>query len=266
VQMLVDGAESIVATLGMGYATHVLSTRSAELAQVRINALQATSGHSLAAAPLGLRRLVPRVWYNPDLRSRWFYVPAVLALVLMLATTILSSMGVVREKEIGTLEQLMVTPLRGWQIIAGKLLPFALVGIVDLFLVLGIAVAWFGVPLRGSLLLLVALSLVLILNTLSLGLLVSTAVRTQQQAMMTSAFLVMFPMIYLSGLFFPTDSMPTALRWLSWAVPLRYYAQILRGIFLRGAGLAALWDEALALLCFGAGFLALASARFRKRL
>jgi len=119
---------------------------------------------------------VPRVWYNPDLRSRWFFVPAVLALVLMVMTMVLSSMGVVREKEIGTMEQLIVTPIRSWQLIVGKLLPYGLIGVIDVFIVVGIAVGWFGVPLRGSLTLLVALTMLLLLNTLGLGLLTSTVV------------------------------------------------------------------------------------------
>jgi ABC-2 type transport system permease protein len=190
----------------------------------------------------------------------------VLALVLMLLTMILSSMGIVREKEIGTMEQLIVTPLRSWQIIAGKLLPFALIGLVNIFIVTGIAVGWFGVPMRGSLIQLVLLTMLLLLNTLGLGLLVSTIVRTQQQAMMTSAFMVMVPMIYLSGLLFPIESMPRFLQLVTYLIPLRYYAEILRGIFLKGAGIEALWPQAAALAGFGVAFLTLASLRFQKRL
>jgi ABC-2 type transport system permease protein len=209
---------------------------------------------------------VPRVWYNPDLQSRWFYVPAVLAMVLMILTMVLSSMGVVREKEIGTMEQLIVSPIRPWQLVVGKLFPFAAIGLVDIFIVTGITVGWFEVPLRGSLLLLVLLTLLLLLNTLGLGLLVSTLVQTQQQAMMTATFLFMVPMIYLSGLLFPIENMPRAIQWVTYAIPLRYYAQILRGIFLKGAGIDTLWPQATTLAAFGLGFLALAALRFRKRL
>jgi ABC-2 type transport system permease protein len=254
VQLLVDGSDSVSASIGMGYATGVIQ-----------GALRgrATVG---SASRMGRVELTSRVWYNPDLRSRWFFVPAVLAMVLMLVTLILSSMGVVREKEIGTMEQLAVTPVRPWQLIVGKLLPYALIGVVDMLVVVAIAIGWFGVPLRGSLAVLLGLTVLLLLNTLGLGLLVSTLVDTQQQAMMGSAFLVMIPMIYLSGLLFPIDNMPGVLQLVTYAVPLRYYAEILRGLFLRGSGLDVLWPQAVALAGFGVGFLGLAALRFQKRL
>ena len=262
VQLLVDGTDSSSATQGLANAMRIIGQHSSRLLQARVHELSA-GGRFAGAGRVELRS---RVWYNPDLRSRWFFVPAVLALILMLLTMILSSMGIVREKEIGTMEQLIVTPLRPWQIIAGKLLPFALIGLVNVFIVTGIAVGWFGVPLRGSLTLLVLLTMLLLLNTLGLGLLVSTLVRTQQQAMMTSAFGVMVPMIYLSGLLFPIESMPDLIQLITYAIPLRYYAEILRGIFLKGAGIEALWQEAAALAGFGTAFLTLASLRFQKRL
>jgi ABC-2 type transport system permease protein len=264
VQLLVDGTDSSSATLGLAYATRIIAERSRQQIRARLLALAGTAGSGFH--PAGQVELQPRIWYNPDLRSRWFFVPAVLALVLMLLTMILSSMGIVREKEIGTMEQLIVTPLRSWQIIAGKLLPFALIGLVNIFIVTGIAVGWFGVPMRGSLTLLVLLTMLLLLNTLGLGLLVSTIVRTQQQAMMTSAFMLMVPMIYLSGLLFPIESMPRFLQLVTYLIPLRYYAEILRGIFLKGAGIEALWQQAAALAGFGVAFLTLASLRFQKRL
>ncbi|MCP4663687.1 MAG: ABC transporter permease, partial [bacterium] len=199
VQLIADGSDSSAAGIGMGYASGIVVEASAELVGKRLEALLVQRGIGGAAATGGIES-IPRVWYNPDLRSRWFYVPAVLAIVLMVLTMVLSSMGVVREKEIGTMEQLIVTPIRPWQLIVGKLFPFALIGLVDTFIVTGIAVGWFGVPLRGSLMLLVMLTMQLLLNTLGLGLLVSTLVSTQQQAMMTAAFLLMVPQIYLSGL------------------------------------------------------------------
>lgn len=164
------------------------------------------------------------------------------------------------------MEQLIVTPIRPWQLIVGKLFPFALIGLFDTFLVLAIAVGFFGVPLRGSLLLLVLLTLLLLLNTLGLGLLVSTLVSTQQQAMMTATFVLMIPQIYLSGLIFPIENMPRFFQVVSYAIPLRYYARILRGVFLKGSGIEALWPEASALAAFGVAFLTLAALRFRKRL
>lgn len=265
VQVLADGSDSSAAGIGLGYASLIVARESAALVAARLpQALRARPGASRLVP--GSIRLVPRVWYNPDLKSRWFFVPAILALVLMVLTLVLSSMGIVREKEIGTMEQLIVTPIRPWQLILGKLLPYAAIGLFDTFVVIGLTVGWFGIPLRGSLALLIALTLLLLLNTLSLGLLVSTLVSNQQQAMMAAVFLFMLPMIYLSGLLFPLENMPDVLQWVSYAIPLRYFAQILRGIFLRGFGIAELWPQAAALAAFGIAFLTLSALRFRKRL
>ena len=151
-----------------------------------------------------------RVWYNPQLESREFMIPGILALLLLVITTNLSSMGIVREREIGTLEQLNVTPLRRWELIAGKLLPYAMVGLIDVVLVLAVSVFWFEVPLRGSVVLLFAMTFIYLLSTLGLGLFVSTISSTQQQAMMTTTFFFLMPMIYLSGFIFPIENMPAA--------------------------------------------------------
>ncbi|HVT16953.1 MAG TPA: ABC transporter permease [Thermoanaerobaculia bacterium] len=270
VQVLADGTDANSAVVGLGYASRILAQVGAELARRR-PAAPLLSTSTQAAAPRaatagGAVELVPRVWYNPDLKSRWFYVPAVLAMVLMLVTLIMPSMAVVREKELGTMEQIIVTPLAPWQLIVGKLLPFAVIGLIDLLLVTGVARWVFGVPLRGSLAVLVLLTLPYLLSTLGLGLLVSAAVNTQQQAMMFSAFAVMVPMIYLSGLLFPIENMPRAIQLTTYAVPVRYYANVVRGVFLRGSGLAVLWPDALAMLGIGATLLSLASLRFRKSL
>jgi ABC-2 type transport system permease protein len=259
VQVIADGTDANSAVVGLGYASRIVSGLRAEQLQERLRSLP--PGTRLARIDL-----VPRVWYNPDLKSRWFYVPAVLALVLMLVTMILPSMAVVREKEIGTLEQIIVTPLRSWQLLIGKLFPFAVIGLVDTLLITGLARAVFGVPLRGSLLLLVTLTLLFLLNTLGLGLLVSTMVNTQQQAMMFCIYVLMVPMIYLSGLIFPIENMPAGFQYLTYAIPVRYYANVIRGIFLKGSGLEVLWPEALTLLGMGASILIVASLRFRKRL
>jgi ABC-2 type transport system permease protein len=259
VQVIVDGSNSTAASLGLGYATGILQGESARLVAARLQGGEQGIEQSLI-------EIIPRVWYNPDLKSRWFYVPAVLAMILMIITMVLASMGIVREKEIGTLEQVMVTPIRPWQLIVGKLSPFAVLGLIITFLVTGVAVGWFGVPLRGSLVLLILMTMLLLLNTLGLGLLASTVANNQQQAMMGTAFIIMLPQIYLSGLIFPIDNMPEVIQYITYAIPLRYYATILRGIFLKGVGIDVLWPEALALACFGIGFLTLASLRFQKRL
>jgi ABC-2 type transport system permease protein len=248
VQIVADGSDAANAVVALGYARQLVAQEA-----------QPDAGS-------GALRLEPRVFYNPDLASRWFFVPAILALTLLLTTMILPSMAVVREKESGTLEQLIVTPVRPWQLVLGKLAPFVLVGLVDAAAVTGLAVWQFGVPLRGSFLLLMGLTLLFLLTTLGLGLLVSTVVQTQQQAMVTSVYLLMVPMIYLSGLIFPIENMPGALQAVSHFIPLRHYAVVIRGIFLKGSDATALWREAAMLAAFGMVTLSLAAARFRKRL
>jgi len=207
-----------------------------------------------------------RVWYNPDLTSRNFMVPAVLALILMVITTIVTSMAIVREKETGTIEQIIVTPIRPWQLVVGKLVPFAMVGFVEISLVVTVAVFWFRVPLRGNVALLFVLSALFLLTTEGIGLFVSTVSHTQQQAMMTAVFFIMMPMILLSGFVFPIDDMPRAVQYLTYLMPLRYFLVIVRGVFLKGVGLDVLWPQVLALTAFGAAILGLAVMRFQKRL
>jgi ABC-2 type transport system permease protein len=164
------------------------------------------------------------------------------------------------------MEQLIVTPIRPWQLLVGKLAPFAIIGMVQMCLATAVTVFGFGVPLRGSFLLLLALTALFILSTLGLGLMISTLVQNQQQAMMGAVFAAMVPMIYLSGLIFPIDNMPPAIQLVTYLIPLRYYAEIIRGVFLRGSGLDVLWPEAVTLLGMGIAIMALASLRFRKRL
>lgn len=273
-QVLADGTDANSAVVGLGYASRIIAEMGGSIQRARLETLNRNrallaqrSGLPLARPPaVGQIEVLPRIFYNPDLKTRWFYVPAVLAMVLMLVTMMLPSMAVVREKEIGTLEQISVTPLRPWQLILGKLTPFALIGLLDTLVIVVLAQVVFGVPLRGSLVLLLFLTLLFLFNTLGLGLLASTLVNTQQQAMMFSTFVLMVPMIYLSGLIFPIENMPALFQIGSYGIPVRYYGIILRGVFLKGSGLAVLWPEALTLLLTGALWLIIASARFRKRL
>ncbi len=261
IQVIADGTDANSAVVGLGYASRILAAAGAEMAAARAEAAERA-----APAPAASIDLVPRIWYNPDLTTHWFYLPAILALTLMLTTMILPSMAVVREKEIGTLEQLSVTPIRPWQIILGKLLPFAAVGFVDLALVSALVVFLFGVPFRGSYPLLFLLTLPFLVTMLGLGLLVSTVVRTQQQAMMTSTLGFMIPMVYLSGLIFPVENMPPLFQWLSKGIPLLYYNHVIRGLFLKGSGLDVLWPESLVLVGYASVVFALAALRFRKSL
>jgi ABC-2 type transport system permease protein len=251
VQVIADGSDSSSAMQGLGYASRIVEQAARELRPTAV------------PMPIELR---PRVWYNPDLKSRWFYLPAILAMILIVTTMVMPSMAVVREKELGTLEQLIVTPIRPWQLIAGKLFPYAVIGLANVVLMSALITLGFGVPMRGSFPTLLLLSAPFLLSTLGLGLLVSTLVRTQQQAMMLSMYVVMVPMIYLSGLIFPIENMPAAIQKVTYAIPLRYYAIVLRGLFLKGSGLATLWPEGLALLSLGLIVIAGASLRFRKNL
>ena len=207
-----------------------------------------------------------RVWYNPSLKSRNFMVPGVLAMLLMVMTMMLTSLGVVREIESGTMDQLLVTPIKPWQLIVGKLAPFTAIGLVDITLVLLVATFWFGVPIKGSVALLYGLSLLFIMNTLGLGLLISTVSRNQQQAMMTAIFFVMMPMIILTGFVFPIENMPRVIQWLTYIMPMRYYFLIIRGLFLKGSGLAELWPQGSALLAIGTVVLTLSVLRFKRKL
>jgi ABC-2 type transport system permease protein len=255
-QIVADGSDANSTNVALGYATNLLAGYAQDLVAARL------PGAAPRAAGIEPR---VRVWFNARLESRDFMIPGVLALLLLVITTNLSSMGIVREKELGTLEQLNVTPLNRWELIVGKLLPYAIVGMVDVCLVLTIAVAWFQVALRGSVVLLFAMSIVYLMTTLGLGLFVSTVSSTQQQAMMTTIFFFLMPMIYLSGFIFPIENMPAAIQPVTYLMPLRYYLVILRSIFLKGVGLEALWREALALAACGVVVLTLAVARSTKR-
>jgi ABC-2 type transport system permease protein len=259
VQVIADGSDANSTNVALGYAANLIGGYARELAG------QPTAGET--GGPSGAARIDAqvRVWFNPSLESRDFMIPGVLALLLLAVTTNLSAMAIVRERELGTLEQLNVTPLRRWELIVGKLLPYALVGMVDVCLVLGIAVFWFEVPLRGSVVLLFALSAVYLLTTLGLGLFISTISSTQQQAMMTATFFFLTPMIFLSGFIFPIENMPAVIQPFTYLIPLRYFLEILRAIFLKGVGLETLWPQALALMAWGLAMLGLAMARSSKR-
>lgn len=259
VQILIDGSDATTATTSIGYATEILGAASRSIV-TRV----------IERNP-GLRRpprveAEVRVWYNPELKSRNFMVPGVVAMVLMIVTMTLTSLGIVKEKEAGTLDQLLVTPIKPYQLIIGKLLPFVLIGAIDVTLVLAVARFWFEVPLQGSILLLYALSGLFVLTTLGLGLFVSTISRTQQQAMMTAQFFILMPFIFLSGFAFPIENMPQIIQYVTYALPLRYFIEIIRGIFLKGSGIAELWPEATALAGFGIATLTLSVLRFRRRL
>ena len=255
VQVVADGTDANSTNVALGYAGNLVADYSRERAALQAHA---------PAAPLV--SVDVRVWFNPALESRDFMIPGILALLLLVVTTNLSSMAIVREKELGTLEQLNVTPIARWELIVGKLLPYAVLGMVDVLLVIALAVGWFEVPLRGSVLLLLVMCGVYLLTTLGLGLFVSSISSTQQQAMMTTSFFFLLPMVFLSGFIFPIENMPAWIQPVTYLIPLRYFLVILRGIFLKGVGLETFWPDALALLAWGTVILVLATLRSSKRL
>jgi ABC-2 type transport system permease protein len=259
VQLDADGSDANSANISIGYASQIISTYS------RLIVTEVRKQFPRLSQPARVNPEI-RVWYNPDLTSRNFMVPGVLALVLMIITMTLTALAVVKEKEIGTLEQLMVTPIKPYQLIIGKLLPFVIIAGLDVMLVILVARFWFDVPLQGSVALLLGLSGLFILTTLGLGLFVSTISRTQQQAMMTAQFFFFMPFMFLSGFAFPIENMPQAIQYITYLIPLRYFIVIIRGVFLKGIGIRELWPQAVALLAFGVTIFTLSVLRFRKRL
>jgi ABC-2 type transport system permease protein len=253
VQMILDGSDSNTAGIILGYAGGIIKNFNKEILRER-------SGTAALHSSVELRS---RGWFNENLESRNFYVPGVIALLVMLVTLMLSSMAIVREKEIGTIEQIIVTPVKQYEFILGKTVPFALIGFIDVALISIICVYWFEIPIRGSLVLLMFCTALYLMNTLGIGLLISTVSTTQQQAMM-SAFFVFLPCILLSGFIFPIANMPETIQWLTYLNPLRYFLVIVRGIFLKGIGAEILWPQMGALAALGSVLLVLASQRFRK--
>jgi ABC-2 type transport system permease protein len=258
VQVILDGTDANTTSVLQGYVSQIVASYNQSV----------LIEHNAAPGRLPVGRIVPepRIWYNPELLSSNFMVPGVVALVLMIITMMLTSLGIVKEKEIGTLEQLMVTPIRPFELIMGKLIPFVIIGFIDVVIVLAVARYWFGVPMVGSLALLFFLAGLFILTTLGIGLFISTIARTQQQAMLIAQFFFFMPFLFLSGFAFPIANMPLVIRSITYIVPLRYFLEIVRGIFLKGATLRELWPQGLALLLIGITTLTLSVLRFHKKL
>ncbi|MGE5354504.1 MAG: ABC transporter permease [Acidobacteriota bacterium] len=259
-QVIFDGSDGNKTSIAFGYVQSIASSFSKNIL------LETKEKTGMKLAISGTLTPEVRVWYNPDLKTRNFMVPSIMGLVLMVITTILMSMAVVKEREIGTLEQLIVTPIKPYQLIIGKIIPFMIIGFLEVLLVTSIMTFWFGIPVRGSFLFLIFSSLLFVMSTLGLGLFVSTISKTQQQAMMVAQFGLMMPMIYLSGFAFPIENMPRIIQIVTYAIPLRYYITILRGIILKGTGFSDLWVETLVLFLIGVFILIASSLRFRKRL
>jgi ABC-2 type transport system permease protein len=206
-----------------------------------------------------------QVWYNPDLIAAYFNVPGVIGMILYFITTLLTASSIVRERERGTIEQLIVTPIRSWELVVGKILPYSILALIDMVEVLVIGHLWFKVPIKGDLGLIFALSGLFLISSLGIGLFASTIANTQQEAFIT-VMVTMLPSIFLSGFFFPIEAMPQPLQYVSAIVPLRYYLIIIRALLLKGVGLGALQNEVLALTAFAVVIMGIAALRFRKRL
>jgi ABC-2 type transport system permease protein len=260
-QVILDGSDPSTATIAQGYAEAIVLTWSR---QVTMDALQRHFPQQAAAAvPLEIR---PRVWFNTDLVSRNFIFPGLIPVIMMIVAALLTSLSMAREWETGTMEQIVTMPVRRWELIIGKLAPYFCIGVLDLLLSVGVGYFVFSVPLKGSLLLLSALSLLFLVGALAVGMLISIVAKSQLLASQLSLLATVLPAFLLSGFIFPLENMPAPIQTVSHIVVARYFVTILRGIYLKDVGLAILWPQALFLLCFAAIILTAAVLKFKKKL
>ncbi len=259
IAFVLDGSDPTVAATALSAATLIGQSHSINLLVERLNQ---RGQPEVFQSQVNVRT---QVWYNPDLESAYFMVPALIGMILQMQATMLTSIAIVRERERGTIEQLIVTPLRAWELVVGKLIPYIIIAFFNTLEVLVIGTLWFDVPVRGSLSLLLALSGLFLVPSLGIGLVISTGAKTQHEAMMLS-FFTMMPSIFLSGFLYPLAAMPKVLQWISTVIPLRYYLIIVRSLVLKGVGIEAVLDETLALAVFGVITMGVAALRLRKRL
>lgn len=260
VQVILDGTNSNTALIALGYVNQIAEGFGRDYQRDRLQ----------QAAPLQVTQLpsvelARRPWYNETLRSRWFFVPGVIGSLTLVMVVLLTAFSIVREREIGTLEQIMVTPIRPREFILGKTLPFFLIGLADAALIALVGTLWFGIPFRGHLGVLLLGTVLFLVSMLGVGLFISTVSATQQQAMV-SAFFFNMPAITFSGFGFPITSMPEALQWLTYADPLRYFLVVLRGTYLKGVGLEVLWPQMASMTVIALVLLTISIFRFRKSL
>lgn len=247
VQILIDGSDSNVASSALSYSQRIIASKAPEV-----------KGLSQVETRI-------RVLFNPDLKSVNYMIPGLIGILLLMITTILTAAALVKEREQGTLEQLVVMPIKRYELVLGKIIPFILVGLLNVSLAVVLGILWFGVPLRGSVMLLFALSIIFVFTTLGLGLFTSTVSKTQQQAMWT-AYFIMLPSMLLSGLIFPIENMPKVIQYVTYLIPLRYYLVIVRGIFLKGSGMAELWSQVAILAFYAVAIFGLSVVWFQKKL
>lgn len=259
VAFVLDGSDPTIAATALSAATLIGQTKATTVLRAT---LEKRGQGGAIQPPIEVRT---QVWYNPDLISAYFMIPGLMGTILQYLSILLTSTSIVRERERGTIEQLIITPIRSLELIVGKLTPYVLIAFFDLIEVLVIGTLWFNVPINGSIPLLLVLSALFLTTTLGIGLLISTFAKTQFEAMMLAMF-IMLPSIFLSGFFFPIAAMPPFLQALSYLVPQRYFMIIARGVLLKGVGLGALWGEVIALAIFGVVVMGVAARRFKKRL
>jgi len=264
IQIIIDGSDSNSAAVILGYINQISANYSRSVLIERLNQFKLLKQENISTNIDSFSNEI-RFWFNPTLKSRFSNVPAVMAFILLISTIMLTSMSIVKEKEAGTIEQLIVTPIKPIELIAGKTIPFAIIGFIDVLLVISVSYSWFKIPLRGNLLILFFSMILYLFATLGVGLFISTISRTQQQAMM-STFFFMMPAVLLSGFMFPIENMPVIIQYITYLNPLRYFFVIITGIFLKGTGLGILWPQMLALGIIGIIILAISIFRFRKRL
>lgn len=259
VQLIIDGTDSNTAAIISSYANSIVQRYSSKILNERSKVYVEKLG------PFPSVDLRGRAWFNENLESRFFYIPGVIALIITVQTIILTAMAVVREKEIGTMEQLVVSPIKPYELIIGKMIPYGMVAIIDVVFVTIVGVLLFHVPIRGNLILLLGATMVYLLACLGTGLLISTSAKTQQEAML-STFFFLFPINLFSGFMFPIFNMPYVIQLLTYLNPMRYYITILRGIFLKGVGIDILWPQILILFGMGVIIIAFSSMKFHKTL
>lgn len=259
-QAIFEGSDGNQASIAAGYVQMIVTKYSKDVVTEFMN----LSGRKIS--PAGNLSAEVRVWYNPEMKTRNYMVPGIVGLLVSLVTLVLTSLAIVKEKEIGTMEQLIVTPIKPYQLIAGKLIPFTVMGLISVIIVLLAMRIIFAIPVKGSEPFLLFSALLYILSTLGIGLFISTISKTQQQAMMIAIFAVMMPMIFLSGFAFPIENMPKIIQFISHIIPLKYFNTIIRGVILKGLGFADLWFEAVVLFIMGVSILFLSANRFQKKL
>ena len=260
VQAVFDGSDGNTAAVSAGYVQNVIARYSKSVS------LSFARRRGINTSKFVLPEAVTRVWYNPMMRTRNYMVPGIVGLLLMIVTLMLTSLAIVKEREIGTLEQLIVTPIKPMELMVGKLVPFAILGFVATTIILTTMWLIFAIPIKGSIVFIYFSTLLFILSTLGLGMFVSTISKTQQQAMMIAIFVIMMPMIYLSGFVFPIENMPKIIQYFTYLIPLRYFLTIIRGAILKGTGFHDYYFQMSMLLLIGVGILSLSSLGFKKKI